>query len=298
MGPIEIPNELLLGARSEGRTEWLERLPAVLSELSHEWHLHLDAPFRPGGWTAWVAPARDGRGRDVVLKVVWAHLEAAREAAGLRLWDGRGAVRLFEEATGPDWNALLLERCRPGHLLRELPEDEQDLVIAGLLHRLAFEPGDEGGFRSLKQMCEAWADEAEESRGQSPGLLDESIVRAGLEMLRTLADEAPTSRLLCTDLHAGNVLAAEREPFLMIDPKPHLGDPNYDVVQHLLNCPGRLQFSPLALVARIAGLADLDAGRVRAWTFARCVQESLGRESLGHLSGKRWVADVARMIAP
>lgn len=36
------------------------------------------------------------------------------------------------------------------------------------------------------------------------------------------------STLLCTDLHAGNVLAAGRESWLATDPKPYLGDPTYD----------------------------------------------------------------------
>ena len=31
---------------------------------------------------------------------------------------------------------MLLERCEPGTLLRELPEPEQDVVLAGLLRRL------------------------------------------------------------------------------------------------------------------------------------------------------------------
>jgi streptomycin 6-kinase len=38
---------------------------------------------------------------------------------------------------------------------------------------------------------------------------------------------------LCTRLHVGNVLAAEREPWLVIDPKPYVGDPTYDVLQHV-----------------------------------------------------------------
>jgi streptomycin 6-kinase len=40
--------------------------------------------------------------------------------------------------------------------------------------------------------------------------------------------------LLATDLHTGNVLAAQRQPWLMIDPKPYVGDPCYDLGQHLL----------------------------------------------------------------
>jgi streptomycin 6-kinase len=82
--------------------------------------------------------------------------------------------------------------------------------------------------------------------------------------------------LLCTDLHGDNILAARREPWLVIDPKPYLGDPAYDVLQHMLNCEGRLAADPAGLAARMAGLTGTDAGRVRQWLFARSVQESIG----------------------
>jgi streptomycin 6-kinase len=63
---------------------------------------------------------------------------------------------------------------------------------------------------------------------------------------------------------------------LLIDPKPYVGDPHYDALQHLLNCNASLQADPIALLTEVAGLAGLDAGRVRQWLIARCVQESLG----------------------
>jgi streptomycin 6-kinase len=80
--------------------------------------------------------------------------------------------------------------------------------------------------------------------------------------------------MLCTDLHAGNVLAAEREPWLLVDPNPYVGDPTYDPLQHLLNCEQRLRSDPLGLATRLADLLDLDRDRLVLWLFARCVQES------------------------
>ena len=93
-------------------------------------------------------------------------------------------------------------------------------------------------------------------------------------MLRELARTSERSVLLCTDLHAENVLAAEREPWLVIDPKPFVGDPAFDPVQHMLNCDQRLSEDPEGLVRRMAELCELDPERVRMWPFARCAQES------------------------
>jgi len=76
-------------------------------------------------------------------------------------------------------------------------------------------------------------------------------------------------------LHAGNVLASRRERWLVIDPKPFIGDPAYDPVQHMLNCDERLATDPIGLSRRMAELLELDQERVRLWLFARCAQESL-----------------------
>jgi streptomycin 6-kinase len=127
-------------------------------------------------------------------------------------------------------------------------------------------------------MCNAWADEfAAEYAAAPPGeRIDPGLARAGIELFRELPASAASRVLLCTDLHAGNVLAAQRAPWLVIDPKPYAGDPAYDVLQHMLNCELRLAADPAGLAARMAALTGLDPGRVRLWLFARSVQESTG----------------------
>ena len=50
-----------------------------------------------------------------------------------------------------------------------------------------------------------------------------------------VADEAEVARVLHGDLHFANVLAATREPWLAIDPKPVNGDPHYEVAPLLWN---------------------------------------------------------------
>jgi streptomycin 6-kinase len=176
-----------------------------------------------------------------------------------------------------DTSALLLERCTPGHQLRSaVSEPDQDVIIARLLRRLwEREPGHRHPFGTLQEMCERWAewfelDYATDSRGLDPGL-----AREGLAALRELPLTTQSAVLLCTDLHAGNVLAAERETWLAIDPKPFIGDAAYDPVQHMLNCDQRLATDPAGLARRMAALLDLDPDRVRLWLFTRCAQEAL-----------------------
>jgi streptomycin 6-kinase len=101
-----------------------------------------------------------------------------------------------------------------------------------------------------------------------------------MELLRSLPGSAERCVLLITDLHAGNVLAAGREPWLAIDPKPYVGDPTYDPLQHMLNCPDRLASDPAGFARRMARLLDLDGPRLQQWLFARCVLESIDQPDL------------------
>src|SRR5262245_35460849 len=119
---------------------WIATLPDLVAEFAQRWSLQLDAPFQPGGVAAWVAPALDAAGRDVVLKVGWPHFEADHEADGLREWNGRGAAQMYATGVVDGTTALLIERCLPGTTLSACPAAEQDTVIAGLLQRLWREP--------------------------------------------------------------------------------------------------------------------------------------------------------------
>ncbi|GAC1539951.1 MAG: streptomycin 6-kinase [Acidimicrobiales bacterium] len=271
------------------RAQWLTALPARVEELIALWGLDLDEPFEPGGNCSWVAPGVDGDGRDVVLKVAWQHTEALHEADGLAALDGRGAVEMYacehlpptrsrgEPDDGTDTTAMLLERCRPGTELRGRPEAEQHVVIAGLLRSIwAVDLASAHPFRPLSVMADDWVARAEVRLDADPGRLDGGLARDGLALFRELSRTGATEVLLFTDLHAGNVLSGERRAWLLIDPKPYVGDPHYDVLQHLLNCNSSLQTDPIGLLTAVADLAGLDAGRIRQWLFARCVVEILG----------------------
>jgi streptomycin 6-kinase len=276
--------------RTIERARWDADLPEVVRAVSRRWGLTVGEPFRHDGECAWVAPVRDAHGTGLVLKLGWYHTEAVHEADALRLWDGDGAVRLHASATLDGTSALLLERCEPGTTLKQaMAEPDQDVVVAGLLRRLWTDPPAGHPFRPLAQMCDLWAEEFEERFARTPGALDPGLAREGMRLLRLLPRTADEHVLLCTDLHGGNILAARREPWLAIDPKPYFGDPAYDVVQHLLNCDQRQASDPAGMAARMADLLDLDPDRVALWFFARCVRESVG-----------WVKlrEVAAQLAP
>ncbi len=269
--PLIVPQRLEATCRkTPERAAWLKRLPEAVGELVERWSLTLGPPFDgPEVSCAWVAPVRGADGTAAVLKLGMPHMEGRDEIAGLRFWAGDPTVRLLEADI--ELNAMLLERCEPGTFLRSLPESEQDFVIAGLLRRLWRAPPEPHSFRPLSSMIGQWS---VETRADSARWPDSGLVSEGLRLFEELSRKAPTDVLLATDLHAGNVLRAQREPWLAIDPKPFVGDRAYDATQHLFNCEGRLRSDPEETIRGFSDLLGLDHERVRLWTFARAAAES------------------------
>lgn len=266
---VTVPSRLSEACRrSPERTGWLERLPEAVRELEGRWRLALGPPFDDAG-AAWVAPATRHDGSPAVLKLGMPHYEGRDELPGLRFWDGDPTVRLL--AADERLNAMLLERCEPGTTLRRLPEDDQDEVIARLLRRLWRRPAAPRRFRPLSDMTARWIEAAQ---GRAGGWPDRGPAREGLRLFGELPRTAPEEVLLATDLHAGNVLRARRRPWLVIDPKPFVGDPAYDATQHLLNCRRRMDADPHGTIDRFADLLGLDPTRIRLWMFARAALET------------------------
>ena len=251
------------------RAAWLNRLPGTLRNIERRWSLSVGAPFDgPEVSCAWVAPVALSNGTPAVLKLAMPHMEGTHELHALRFWNGNPTVRLLD--ADEDLGAMLLERCEPGTALRVLPEPEQDLVIAGLLRRLWCSPSSPHPFRPLLALTEYWSNETLADVACWP---DTALVSEGLHLFQELPRTAPMEALLATDLHAGNILQSKREPWLVIDPKPFVGDPAYDATQHLFNCEARLRADPDRTMGRIADLLEVDRERVRLWMFARLAAE-------------------------
>jgi streptomycin 6-kinase len=268
---VEIPEHLVARwRRSPEGVAWLDRLSVIVQDVEQRWSLRVGVPLEGEDVTAsWVAPVKTANGSHAVLKIGMPHMEAEHEIAGLRFWNGDPTVRVLE--ADEHLNAMLLERCEPGTPLRTLPEEEQDVVVANLLRRLWRTPTVPHPFRPLAVMIQYWADETRANEERWP---DAGLVRDGLRTFEQLSREPTTEVLLATDLHAGNVLAARREPWLVIDPKPFIGDPAYDATQHLLNCFNRLLRDPGGTIKRLADLLEIDDERVLVWTFARAAAET------------------------
>lgn len=195
-------------------------------------------------------------------------MEAEGEVAAMLLLEGDPTVRVYE--SDEHLNAMLLERCDPGTPLRDLFQPDQDVIIAGLLKRFWRIPAEPHPFRELSVMIHSWI---RETRSAESRWHDIRLVQAGIEVFENLCETSISNTLLATDLHAGNVLRSRGEQWLVIDPKPFVGDRAFDATQHLLNCQARMRADPYGTIRRIADLLEVDYDRARLWTFARLAAE-------------------------
>jgi streptomycin 6-kinase len=301
----DLPLFASLSATAEGRA-WLAGLPALVAAVEDEWDVRTGEPFG-GGVGGWTAPATTADGHDAVLKLSFPHREARHEAAGLALWQGRGAVRLLR--SDPDRWALLLERCRPGTPLVHagLPADEAlEVAAASLTGLWSVPPPVDHPFELVDDVCAEWATMVRQRMDEVRPPYDAGLVALGASLLDELPATATRRVVVHGDFNPGNVLAAEREPWLAIDPKPMVGDPGYDpwpmVMQVRPEPPPTEQATLRDRAQRVAALVGEPADRVLAWIVARTVESALWHASRGETGGgasdmqvARAAADVARL---
>ncbi|GAA2095799.1 aminoglycoside phosphotransferase family protein [Streptomyces albiaxialis] len=270
--------------RTESGREWLAGLPALVERMREQWELRLGAPYH-GGSSSWVAPVERADGSPAVLKVTWPHREAVPEGPTLRLWDGRGAVRVH--AHDPEHYALLLERCEPGTELgrsTHIPADERLLLGCEVMRELWRADLAEGrtlGLETVGELTAEWADLAEEQASRTwPPELDAGLFRLGAGLFRELPRGTRREVVVHGDFNPGNLMAAERAPWLAIDPHPLTGDPAFEPwpLIEQVDDPFAKPDPHAVLAHRTALVADAlgeDRDRVRAWSVARHIEYAL-----------------------
>jgi streptomycin 6-kinase len=274
--PVEIPAEFLtVGSRGPEWAAWLDGLPRLTRELLDSWGLRVDGATAYGN-CALVVPVRTADGTAAVLKVQFPHVEAEEEHLALRIWDGNGAIRLLR--ADPRRFAMLLERASARDLT-SVDALEACSVVASVYQRLHVAAGPQ--FKLLSALMKSLSAELLALPASAP--VPRRYVEQAASLARDFAaDPLTDGRLIHTDLHYFNVLAAEREPWLVIDPKPLSGDPHYEVAPLLWNRWDEIAGAydlRTALRSRFYAVVDtagLDEERARDWVIVRQMQNALG----------------------
>ena len=119
------------------------------------------------------------------------------------------------------------------------------------------------------------------------------LLDAALEALAELPRTQGEQVLLHQDLHAGNVLAAQREPWLAIDPKPLTGEREFGIAPVVRSRElGHSSRDVLRRFDRLVSELGLDRERARGWTIAQTIAWAFdGEHQQGHAETARWLLE-------
>ncbi len=296
--PREFSNRIAATFGAEGE-RWLSALPSLLENLSIQWSLTLESPYDDISYN-YVAPASRGDGECVVLKVGVPNPELQAEISALRIFDGKGSVRILESNLG--LGAFLLERLDPGEAVVHLDDDEQATSAASqvILELTSSSPENEE-FPTIAD----WADGLDRLRarfeggtGPIPVRLVETAEASSHELLSAIRE----SKLLHGDLHHRNILSAERAPWLAIDPKGVIGEPEYETGAWLRNpFPDLLKWSnPKKTITRRADQFSMDLGfdreRILEWGAYQAVLAAWWSYEDGDDDWPKWIATAELIV--
>ena len=283
---FEIPSALKwLEGSSDGRA-WLRELPRRVQACADQWSLRLEPPY-PDSQVSIVFPVTGGDVPPAVLKIQFPHPECEHEAEALRVWNGRGSVRLLEY--DPTLHALLMERCEPGDHLSRASSDEALCVFIDLLPRLwikARKP-----FTSLSEESRGWAEQLPAAWERAGRPCETELLDAALQALDRLRGSQGEPVLLHQDLHGDNVLRATREPWLVIDPKPLVGEREFGLAPIIRDYDfGHSRQHVVGRLDRLAGALRLDRERARLWALAQTLAWAFESKVIArHLETARWL---------
>ena len=268
---VELPPGILAMAdRGEEWAAWVSALPRVAREVTHEWQLSVDGTVGHGHCSL-VVPVRTTSGRPAVLKLGYPDRESEHEPLALQHWHGDGTVQLLR--ADPHRRAMLLERLHD-ETLDELWDLEACEVVADRYRRLHIPAPPQ--LRRLSTELVRWQAQLGAMPRSAP--VPHRLVEQSLAIAADLVgDDGTDGRLVHGDLHYDNVLAGDREPWLVIDPKPLSGDPHFEPAPMLWNrwdevvSSGNVRDAVRRRFHTILDAAGLDEDRARDWVVLRVV---------------------------
>lgn len=283
---MQVPDELRWWVKEPGGAAWLERLPRLVDECVEAWSLQWEGLFHPLR-LALVAKVKLADGRRAVLKLNKPEAESEHEGEALSHWGGEGAIQLLRQDV--ERQALLLERCEPGSPLRRLPESEALEVGAQILRGFRRPAPAVHPYRLLPDLADGWAHEIAARWAQLGKPYERSLLDFAIGQVTDLGSTATEAVVLHQDLHAENILRAERQPWLAIDPKPLVGEPAFDAASLLRDRRDELSRDPdpaRTIRRRLDALTDgltLDRNRLRGWGVVHALAWASGNSGADRL---------------
>ncbi|NUR98731.1 MAG: hydroxyurea phosphotransferase [Kribbellaceae bacterium] len=272
---IEIPARLIRN-HSQKAPDWLDSLPGAVERYVAEWDLTVDGDVLSGE-AALIVPVVRRDGTPAMLKLQSVNDESEGEALALRTWNHDDVVEVYED--DPDTSTLLLERLEP-RMLDDLPDDiEATRILAELLNPLSAVQAPPG-IRTLADIAAGMIQDAPRLIPQLEDSAERALAWRFVSMVQEVLPD-PGDRLLHWDLHYYNVMAAKRQPWLVIDPKPLAGDPGFELMPAVWNrwddlvATGDLHQAIRNRFDLMLEVTGIERQRALAWTAGRILQNVL-----------------------
>ncbi len=146
-------------------------------------------------------------------------------------------------------------------------DEEATLIAASVLRRLWSRPSaPDHPFRVLADEAPGWADQLRRDWESLGRPFERRLVDAMEATAVELAGSQHPVVVCHQDFQGSNVLRAEREPWLAIDPKPIVGEPAFDVASLLRDRRWDVRSGVIRRrLDLLAGELDLDRERMRGW---------------------------------
>src|SRR5262249_40950837 len=125
--------------------------------------------------------------------------------------------------------------------------------------------------------------------------IEEPLVDAAISLLEELAPTQGEQVLVHQDLHPDNVLAAEREPWLVIDPKPLVGEREVALASIVRASEiGHSRSAVLGRLDRLTSELGLDRERTRGWAIGQTIAWGVDSDYHAlHAETARWLLEAA-----
>lgn len=235
IGPgIEIPPSLLQRLVNwngrETLSTWFNAIPSKLEAWCDEWEIELEQRELPDT-VSLVLFGESKKVGSVVIKIGPPNYETRAELAATREAAGPNMVRLI--AADPDVSLIMLERLRPGTMLRDAPLDDESAtrVAADRLREFWRTPSPETDLIPLSR----WTRELQDfTPRDQPGFPNELVVKAR-EMLTEMLANPRSESLLHGDMHHHNILWRDNGGWTTIDPKGLIGERGFDTTAWMRN---------------------------------------------------------------
>lgn len=277
---------------------WIDAFPRTLEAVRERWALTLGEPYEYIGY-AYVVRAELPDGTPAVLKLAPPEADFETQLPALQHYNGDGMCRLIDGDNSIV--ALLLERLEPGTTLARLEDDVAATEIAANLAKRLFKPlPAEHPFATVERWGRAFHEVREKYSGGC-GSFPADLFDPAFDLYFNLCASQAEPVLIHGDFHHHNILQAQREPWLAIDPKGLAGEPAYEIGPFLYN---RLDADTdtrrltLRRIEQFAEILGLDRQRLIGWGFAEAVLSSVWT-----FQDQGWISEeghlrVARALLP